>query len=117
MIFKIIAGKHRLGNKVYTVGQKFNANTNLAELFPKRFELVGGKAALEASIPTPVKKQEVKKEYEIDHKGGGYYNIIDIATGDIVSEKAIRNDAEAIRVIEEDLGGIYVGRPAVGEED
>jgi hypothetical protein len=114
MKFRILSGKHHVGRKTYQKDDVFEADTNLAKMFPERFKLLEGNPE---DVVVEEKPAEAKKKYKIDHKGGGYYNIIDIATGEYVNEKAIRNDAEAIRVIEEELGGIYVGRPAVGEEE
>jgi len=94
---KIGGGSLRLGNRLIKPGQVFTAR---AIDIPESFRDVI--IPLE-DLPEEPEIQAVEETYELVHRGGGYYNVVNSATGKIMNESALRK--EAAESLKSDLSG------------
>lgn len=64
MIYEVINGKHRQGNKRYAVGEKINSDKDLIKVFPNKFKVVEPvKEIIEKEVVNiaPQTKEEAKE--------------------------------------------------------
>lgn len=94
--YRVKAGKHHEGGKVYKVGDVLVKEEDLMpDSFKHKFEDLG---------PVTVSKRvkatspdQSNPALKMEHRGGGKYRVIEVETGQLITDSLIsKEDAEAI---------------------
>jgi len=95
--FKLLHGTHYEGGKKHTKGDSVFSAKDLEETFgSKRFQRISPEW-------DEKKEEEVASKFEIEHRGGGRYNVVNIETDEVLNDSLLSKE-EAVALVGEGDG-------------